>query len=111
MIEKIVYDYLVTALSPTKVALEKPETLPAKMVVIEKTGSSEYNRIQTATLAIQSYDTSLFKAASLNELVKEKMAAITNTTDLYRCECLSDYNYTDTTKKGYRYQAVFEISY
>ena len=61
------------------------------------------------TLAIQSFSTSLFGAASLNEQVKETMEQIIELDDICKCELNSDYNYSDTNKKRYRYQAVFDI--
>ena len=39
------------------------------------------------------------------------MAAITERPEVGSCELNSDYNYTDGTKKEYRYQAVFDLVY
>lgn len=52
--------------------METPETMPETYVLIEKTGSGMNNHIKSATFAIQSYASSLYEAASLNEIVKEK---------------------------------------
>jgi hypothetical protein len=52
---------------------------------------------------------SLCGAALLNEKVKEKMEKITELDDICKCDLNSDYNYTDTNRKKYRYQAVFDI--
>lgn len=43
--------------------------------------------------------------------MKEAMKRITERDGVCRCELNSDYNYTDTKRKKYRYQAVFNIAY
>ena len=110
MIEKTILDYLSGALSVPCV-MEMPEKTPASFVMIEKTGSSVSNRISKATFAIQSYARTLFAAASLNEQVKEAMDMIIELDSISKCELNSDYNYTDTAMKAYRYQAVFVITH
>ena len=42
---------------------------------------------------------------------KEAMEKIIERNDTSKCELNSDYNYTDTARKRYRYQAVFDIVY
>jgi len=111
MIEKIVLDYLTIQLTPTPVVMEQPKTSVTKFVLIEKTGGGEQNHIESATLAIKSYGASLFEAATLNDLVKTKMKGITSLSTVSSCKLNSDYNFTDTTEKRYRYQAVFNIYY
>lgn len=110
MIEKIVLDYLNNTLS-VPAYMEKPAELPKRYVFLEKTGSSSENHIESATFAIQSYAGSLFDAASLNEEVKEAMKNIIFLNEVMGVELNSDYNFTDTAKKKYRYQAVFELIY
>lgn len=110
MIEKIIFDYLASVLN-VPVVLEVPENAPAEFVLIEKTGSRRSNYFDTATIAIQSYSTSLYKTATLNELVKTKMYNLISVDEVTSCRLNSDYNYTDLQTKRYRYQAVFDISY
>lgn len=110
MVEKIVKDYLQSSLG-IPVRLEEEDDLGNEYVLIEKTGSSKKDHISTATIAIQSYSVSLYGAASLNERVKEAMEKIIERNDISKCELNSDYNYTDTARKRYRYQAVFDIVY
>lgn len=110
MIEKIVLDYLNKTLS-VPAYMEKPANPPEKYVLLEKTGSSSENLIESATIAIQSYAGSLFAAASLNEEVKVAMNNIVALNEVMGAELNSDYNFTDTTKKQYRYQAVYELVY
>lgn len=108
MIEAVIRDYLEDTLS-VQVKMEDEDNLPKEYVLIEKTGSGADNYLKQATLAIQSYSTSLYKAALLNEKVKEAMEKVIALDNICRCELNSDYNYTDTARKKYRYQAVFDI--
>ena len=114
MIEKIVYDFLTEKMS-VPVYMEIPKNPPAKMIVLEKTGSSLNEHIWTSTFAVRSYDKSLFEAASLNELVKAAMLdgqdGLITLDEVLRIDLNSDYNFTDTTTKKYRYQAIFIVTH
>lgn len=110
MIEKIILNHLTKSLN-VPVLMEERVGLPSAYVIIEKVGGGESNHISRATVAVQSYGKSLHDAAELNEKVKEAMGRIAELDDVSRCELNSDYNYTNTTKKKYRYQAVFDLVY
>lgn len=110
MIEKLILDYLnsegVTAF------MEIPEgggTPP--FAIVQKTGGGEENQLRHATIAIQSYGSSMYDAASLNETVISAMKGLPARPEVASCRLNSDYNYTDTTKMQYRYQAVFDVVY
>ena len=110
MIEKTILDYLDTELS-VPVYMERPTDPPQKYVILEKTGSGKRNHIYDATLAIQSYAPSMYEAASLNETVKAAMESAITLNRISSVRLNSDYNYTDTFMKAYRYQAVFDITH
>ena len=110
MIEKTVYDYLNSILD-TPVYTEIPANPPDSFVVIEKTGSSRENRIDTATMALQSYAVSLFRAAELNEEVKAAIEGMIELDSISAVYLNSDYNFTDQSTKHYRYQALYVITY
>ena len=110
MIERIVLDYLKGALD-VPVRMEEPEEVVKEYVLIEKTGSSVENHIQSATFAIQSYADSLLRAAEMNEEVKAAMDNMVILKEISKAELNSDYNFTDQTKKRYRYQAVYDVYY
>lgn len=110
MIETTILDYLSSVL-PEPCSLEVPERPPARFVVLEKTGSSRENHINTASFAVQSYAPSLFEAAELNERVKAAMDDLILLPDIFSSKLDSDYNFTDTATKRYRYQAVYNITY
>lgn len=120
MVEKIVLNYLSATLTETigstevaiPVSMEVPEQpTPKRYVVIEKTGSSTINHIPTANIAVQSCATTLLDAATLNEKVKAAMENIVTLSAIGACRLDTDYNFTDTSTKTYRYQAVFRITY
>lgn len=108
MIEKIVLDWLQAALA-VPVSLEVPENPPAEFVLVEKTGSGRANRVNRATLAVQSWAGSMLAAATLNEQVKAAMESLTDRDEISASRLNSDYNFTDTATKHYRYQAVFDL--
>lgn len=111
MIEEILKNYLSDSLS-APVYLEIPPNYPSRFFIIEKTGGARVNHINSATVAIKSYGTSLYDAASMNEELKTVMLDnILELPEIARVELNSDYNFTDTTTKKYRYQAVFDIKH
>jgi len=110
MIEQTILDYLNDTLTEP-CYMEEPEGIDT-FVLLEKTGSSLSNYVYSATFAIQSYATSLYEAAELNKKVKAAMLTIADELNtVSKCSLNSDYNYTDTTKKRYRYQAVYDITH
>ena len=110
MIEKTILDFL-SVRAPFLVYMEVPEGGAAPpFAVIEKTAGGEIDgQVRTAMLAVQSYGATLYEAAQTNELIKSFMAAAVELPTVARVRLNSDYNYTDTTKREYRYQAVFDI--
>lgn len=113
MIEKTIYDYLNNLEElPAPVYTEMPATYPGKMYLIEKTGGGKTDQISTANIVIQSYGSSLYEAMTLNEAIIDTMLNDFISLDgIGSVKLNSDYNYTDTTTKRYRYQAVFVITY
>lgn len=110
MIETVILDYLNGILS-VPAYMETPESKPEKYVIIEKTGSSAVDFIETATFAIKSHANTLQETAELNEAVKSAMNNIIVLNQISKCKLNSDYNFTDISKKGYRYQAVYDVFY
>lgn len=110
MIEEIVLNYLLDCIG-TSVYMEKQIYPATQYVLIEKTGGSTNNHIKSATLAIQSVSDSLLNAALLNEEVKTAMEEIVELDSIAGCSLNSDYNFTNTQTKEYRYQAVFNLTY
>ena len=51
------------------------------------------------------------KAAELNEKLKQVIENMVELNEISGIHLNSDYNFTDTETKKYRYQAVFDINY
>lgn len=114
MIETVLYNYLSTAFADDDIPiyLERPESRPAgEYIIIEKTGGSSTNKISTNTFAFQSYGPTLYKASDLNEKVKAAVEQAEYLDEISSVTLNSDYNFTDTASKSYRYQAVFVITH
>lgn len=112
MIETIILNYLngLTGAPATAVAEIPAGGVTPPCWVIQKTGGGTIEgHVGTATLAIQSYGATLYEAAALNEALKTAMDGALALPEIARVELNSDYNFTDTTKKLYRYQAVYDI--
>lgn len=111
MIEETILNYLNDSeYLGAPVYMEVPKEMPSEFFVLEKTGSSMENHIYTSTFVVQSYAPSLYEAAANNETVKELMLyGLDEKADIASVSLNSDYNFTDTETKTYRYQAVFNI--
>jgi hypothetical protein len=111
MIEISILEHLKRELYPVPVHLERPDPEPHRFVIFEKTGSGRKNKLSSSTFAFQSYAETMYQAAVLNELVKSAVENLIVLNEIGSVKLNSDYNFTDTTTKQYRYQAVFDISH
>ena len=115
MIEKTIIEYLISANIDgvgDNVFVAVPVNPPAEYIVIERTGGSITNQIDGATVAIQSISkNSMLRAIEINEAVKSEMFLLPYSAHAFSVRLNSDYNFTNTETKEYRYQAVFEIRY
>lgn len=109
MIEKVLLDYLSERLE-VFVGFEAPEQTSG-YVLIDKTGSSRTNHIITSSFAIQSYGASLYEAMLLNAEVVEAMTDFLALDLVTKVELETDYNFTNTATKQYRWQAVYNITH
>ena len=110
MIETIIKNHLALELG-VEVFLEKPSSKIESYVVLQKTSSGKRNHLPTAVFAFQSYAKSRYAAAELNERVKMAVESLILLDEIRGVSLNSDYNFTDTTTKEYRYQAVFDIGH
>lgn len=109
MILKTLLDFLLTKLN-VYVGVEAPAQLSG-YVLLDQTGSSRTNHIITTTIAIQSYGDTLYNAMVLNEQVKIAMDEFAALNQIARVELETDYNFTNTVTKQYRWQAVYSITH
>lgn len=110
MIELVILNHLKDELDVPSY-MEKPDEAPLEYVLFEKTGSGRNETMPSATFAFQSYSTSLFKAATLNETVKRVVDKLILLDEFRGVTLNTDYNFTDTTTKQYRYQAVYDVKH
>lgn len=110
-IEPVIINYLITELQINSVYGEMQDNPEEEYIIVDKTGSDYENRVTTSTIAIQSHARSKARASEINELVKNAMDKSVELKDIYDCQLMSDYNFTNIEKKEYRYQAVFEITH
>lgn len=110
MIENTILDFLNTNLD-VPVYMERPETPPDEYILLEKTSATSENHIYTATIAAQSYAKTLYEAATLNDVLKATMQGAVELSQITRVSLNSDYNFTNTANKQYRYQAVFVVTH
>ncbi|KXT73196.1 Phage-associated protein [Streptococcus sp. DD10] len=110
MIEKVIKRHLDSQLGVPSF-YEHEEDMPERCVLIEKTGSGRRDFARSATFTFQSYAGSMQEAAELNEAVKVAVDSLIGLDAISGVRLNSDYNFTDTETKRYRYQAVYDIYY
>ena len=110
IIEAVVIDYLKNLIDVPIVA-ESPEDEPDSYVRIERVGRQSADYIITDSIAFQSYAATLYGAAALDEKVQNFLPGIVERPDISGTHLVSAYNATDTRKKQYRYQCIFDISH
>ncbi len=119
VVELIVKRYLEEKVD-VPVLLTKPTDQSMKdYCLVEKTGGGKREDfLNRSTIIVQSYGETMQDAALLNDLVKDEMQGngidkfgIASETEISKCSCNTDYNFTDKTRKEYRYQAVFDLHY
>lgn len=112
MIEKVILDYLNSnekIKAPVK--MEIPKDCPSKIYILEKTGGAMSNHVYHSTFVVQSISKdSRYDASDLNEAVIHEMVyGLIECPDIVGVTLNSNYDFTDTTTKRYRYQAVFDV--
>lgn len=110
MIEIVIKNFLDGHLSVPSF-LEHQKKMPEKYVLFEKTSGGSNNHLPSSTFAFQSYGPSLYEAALLNEELKQVIESMIGLNEISKIKLNSDYNFTDTETKEYRYQAVFDINH
>lgn len=108
MIEERLYEYL-SSITDIPVSFERIAEAP--YYLIEKTSTIRENHITTSTIAIQSYGRTLLEAMQLNEAAKGYMDAFAEEGDISESKLINDHNFTDTNKKKYRYQCIYNVTH
>lgn len=111
MIEKVLLDYLNENLGNVKCYMERPADSPEEYVLLEKTGGGIENMIFNSLITIQSFSDTLLHTAQLNDRVVSLVLNAIDLPEITWVDLNSNYNYTDTGSKQYRYQAVFDVKH
>ncbi|MGI6721064.1 MAG: hypothetical protein ACOX4I_00685 [Anaerovoracaceae bacterium] len=109
MVEATVIEYLSRSIS-APVYVEMPDG-ESEFVLIEKIGRKKRDWIITDAFMFQSYAGSLARAIEIDEAVQEAMDKFAETPGISACRLSSNYNFTDTRYKKYRYQCTYEITH
>lgn len=110
IIEAVVIEFLKDKLDVPVVA-ETPNTEPDSYVRIERVGRKKQNFLITDSIAFQSYGTTMYNAAALDEKVQSLVFDLAKSTEVSGVHLASNYNATDISKKNYRYQCIFDITH
>lgn len=112
MIEESILNHLVGALSHVPVYTETPENPPKEYIVFMVSGIREESiNVYSAFLTVQSYSSSMYKTAQLNELVLDAMDGVTALNEITHCSLNASGIMNDLETKEYRYQSVFNITF
>ncbi len=110
IIEATIIEYLKDKLDVSVVA-ETPDTEPESYVRIERVGRQVRNLLTTDSIAFQSYGATMYDAALLDDKVQSAVPELTKIAGVSGVHLASNYNSTDTSKKNYRYQCIFDITH
>lgn len=114
MIEEIVIDYLRDTFPDEIVSAEVPSPMPPRFITVEKTGSQQIGiGLFQSTVAVQSWETegNKLEAARLSERVCEALRSLPDVSDEVTRARGADYDFTETTVKRPRYQALFTFTH
>lgn len=117
IIEKEVRDYLLTK-NITGVGDRVYMELPGdgsegdEYLLIQKTGNAYQDFLESPVIVIQSISKkSKYTAAFINELVKGAMFTFRDhVKNVFGCTLNTDYDFTNTQTKEYRYQSVWNMN-
>lgn len=110
LIEIIVKNH-VEGLLDCPVYMEYPEEAPDYFLILDRTGSSRENHIDSSMFLVQSYGPTKLGAALLNAKAKEAMDSLIELDRIVACKLSTDYPFPDTKRKRHRYQAVYDITH
>ena len=110
-----IIELLITSLSEIfeglYIGVEAPES-STDYVLLDQTASRRSNHITTTTVAVQSYGDSYLDAMTLSAEIESAMLnEVVEADEIASIKLQTDYNFTDTATKQYRWQAVYEITH
>lgn len=110
MIIKDILDYLSDELTEPCYC-EEPDAPPSSYVLLDQKGQSKTEHIYYTRLAFNSIAPTMYEAAELAERVIAAVESAIELDSVCKIELNSNYNFTDTSSKRYRYQTLFDITH
>lgn len=111
-IEAILREGMIAALQNVPVYLENPVNTHSVYVVLEKTGGNMVDHVLHATIAVQTYAPTMYKASLLGNQARDAFFSLLENEHIFSIDLNSGpYNFTDRATNQYRYQSIFVITY
>lgn len=111
MIEIVIKNYLESVVD-IPVYLEIPAKNTAQeFYTVELVGGGKEDEIGKSSITIESYGSSLYRSALLDEQMREYMKNAVQCAEIYGVNLNSHYNATDTERNIYKYKALFDINH
>jgi hypothetical protein len=107
--EEFFIEYLNENMDGVQAYGDEPDPAPPFFLTVEQVGGGGENTLGRADIAVQSWAPTRAEAGQLNARVIAAMRAAAADPRISKCHLDTSYNFTDTTKKRPRYQAVFEV--
>jgi len=109
MIETTLLSYLKQELETNHVYMEMPSPIPKEFVTLEIKDRKKTDHIEAITIELMSYADSMYKAALLDEKVRDSMDCAATLDEVMSSKCGGGNNSTDTTNKKYRYRSYYNL--
>ena len=111
MIEKKILDYLNDNME-VPAYMEYPENAELPFIVIEMTSGYSADHLMITTFVMDTYDTSMYKTALLNDsLISTMRKWVEKDHTIARVDIKNNYHDSNTATKEYRYKLVVDITY
>lgn len=111
IIEQTVIEYLMEKLNIPAYAERPEKSTDSFFLIVERVGGSEQDFMRTAQVSVRSYAPSMYECSVLNEKVNDVMRDFDTVENISHCGVESNANYTDTQRKEYRSQTIFNIKF
>lgn len=108
MIEEIIIDYLSKALS-VPVYAEIPKKKSEQYIIVEKIAGGLVEKIKASSVSVYSYSSTQYKAAELDEVVRNTMLDIVSLDNISSCKVGGESRSNDVLNKEYRYETIFNL--
>lgn len=89
---------------------EHPQS-ETEYILIQRTGETWAEHLNSANIALQCYSTTKYKTAQLYETIREIMRDFPELDEICSCKQIGGGDFPDVTQKKHRYQLILQIIY